>query len=168
MATTPQLEKLKQLFEEYQRFKHPSTRTVNFPSEFKKSKTTNGITQLFIWYVKLNGWMAERTGTAGRMVKTKNGLQYIPGTSTKGSSDIKCIINQKGVYVEIKNKYTKDSQGKKQKEYQKKIEMAGGVYYICPCIEDGIDWFDENFERNPDYLATWQYYKELGQKIKWT
>jgi hypothetical protein len=165
MKPTPQLTMLKDLYTAYHKHVY-SAPYMTFPNCFSDSTSTNGMTQLIIWYVRLNGWMAERTGTAGRMVKTKKGMQYIPPTATKGSTDIKCTINQRSVYIEIKNKKTKDKQSDKQKEYQTKIEMSGGIYYIAESLESFIDWFDSNFERNPDYVKFWEYLRKCSRQYK--
>jgi ribosomal protein L15 len=50
-----------------------------------------------------------------------------------GSSDIKVYINGKIIAVEVK---MKDKQSEAQKQYQSRIEQAGGQYWIVRNFEE--------------------------------
>lgn len=108
--------------------------------------SANALTQATIAYIKLIGGQAERISTTGRVINnTKTftnvigqtrqigSAKYIPGTSTKGSADISATINGKSVKIEVK--FGSDRQSEHQKEYQKAIEAAGGVYLIARTFE---------------------------------
>ena len=59
--------------------------------------------------------------------------QYIPGTGTNGTADISATIKGKSIKIEVK--FGKDVQFEAQKEYQRSIEKAGGMYYIAKDFE---------------------------------
>ena len=111
-----------------------------------KDNSANGLTQCIIYYIKLIGGQAERISTTGRVINnTKTftnvigqtrqigSAKYIPGTSTKGSADISATLKGRSVKIEVK--FGSDRQSEHQKEYQKAIEAAGGVYLIARTFE---------------------------------
>ncbi len=111
-------------------------------------KTANGLTRAIIDYIRLNGNHAERINTMGRPVdKTKvvtnclgqrqriGSIDWIRGTATKGSADIHALIAGKAVFIEIK---MKDRQSEAQKQYQKTVERAGGLYWICRSFHEFV------------------------------
>lgn len=108
--------------------------------------SANGLTKCVIAYIKLIGGQAERISTTGRAVDNSTrftdvigrtrqvgGVKWIPGTSTKGSADISATIAGRSVKIEVK--FGSDRQSEVQKEYQKSIEFAGGVYLIARTFE---------------------------------
>ena len=133
---------------------HPTT---PYPESFFRDpkkyndKTANGLTQLVKRYIKFVGGMAERISSTGRPIdNTKEvkdylgrtykigSVEWIPGTSTKGTADVSAIIRtKKGTVVpwriEIK---MKDSQKKHQKEYEQSVISAGGQYSIVHSFEE--------------------------------
>ena len=111
-----------------------------------KDNSANALTQATIAYIKLIGGQAERISTTGRMINnTKTftnvigqtrqigSAKYIPGTSTKGSADISATLKGRSVKIEVK--FGKDRMSEHQREYQKAIESAGGVYLIAHTFE---------------------------------
>ena len=111
-----------------------------------KDNSANSLTQATIAYIKLIGGQAERISTTGRMINnTKTftnvigqtrqigSAKYIPGTSTKGSADISATLKGRSVKIEVK--FGKDKMSEHQREYQKSIEFAGGVYLIARNFE---------------------------------
>lgn len=165
------IQRLKELETEFSKLAFPNVPHHTSPGYFSKSRETNGMTRCIIRWIELNGYFAERTGTMGRMIdnteivtnvlgqqKKIGSMEYIKGSGTVGSSDIKASVNGKTVYIEVKNKYTNDNrQSPDQIKYQKKIELAGGVYYIARCFDSFVDWWDLNYKRNPNYMKVWQF-----------
>lgn len=135
--------------------KHEDWPVTYLPRKYETTKT-NGLTQAIIAYLKAKGHQAERISTTGRMVdrsktfsdvvgyrRTIGGMVYIPGTGTKGSSDISAIVNGKSLKIEIKNQATHDRQSEAQKKYQRDVEAAGGVYIIAQSLADFFEKFNE-------------------------
>jgi hypothetical protein len=66
--------------------------------------------------------------------------KWTPGQSTKGTADISATIRGRSVKIEVKQK---DKQSEAQKNYQKQIEMAGGVYKIFRDFDTFADWYEQ-------------------------
>lgn len=111
-----------------------------------KDNSANSLTQATIAYIKLIGGQAERISTTGRAIDNSKtfvdvigrtrqvgGVKWIPGTSTKGSADVSATIAGRSIKIEIK--FGSDRQSEVQREYQKSIEFAGGVYLIARNFE---------------------------------
>lgn len=63
---------------------------------------------------------------------------------TRGTADIHAIIKGKAVKIEVK--IGKDRQSIFQKEYQKNVEKAGGIYYIAKDFDSFYEWYNLNFK----------------------
>jgi hypothetical protein len=123
-----------------------------------KERSANDLTKLIKNFLNWEGWQAERINTMGRMVgKTQikhdvvglpqvvGSQKYIKGTGTKGSADLSATIKGRSVKIEIK--WGKDRQSQEQKEYQKHIESAGGIYYIARTFDEFIEWYDQTIKK---------------------
>ena len=119
-------------------------------------KTANGLTRAIIDFVKLRGGQAERISTTGRpidrrqtytdvvgMRRTIGSIEWIKGTSTKGSADISATIAGRSVKIEVK--ILADRQSEAQKQYQADIENAGGLYYIAKDFTSFVEWYYQTF-----------------------
>lgn len=118
--------------------------------------TANGLTAAVIRWIELHGGQAERINTQGTYIKGKTvgvGMygvkhlqgKFIPSGSTRGSADISAIIKTNqgtAISLKIEVKIGRDKQSKYQKEYQKNIEAAGGIYIICKSFENFIEQYD--------------------------
>src|SRR5690606_29403043 len=93
-------------------------------------------------WIRLSGGQAERTSTTGRLVDRRTqftdvtgrtreigSAKWIPTSGTKGSADISAVIGGRVLKIEVK--IGRDQQSDAQKEYQAKIEQAGGLYLIA-------------------------------------
>jgi hypothetical protein len=129
-----------------------------FPIKPKYSdNATNSLTKAVIDFIKLKGGHAERINSTGSMrdnrktsidvlgnTRTIGSVQWIKGTTQKGTSDISATINGMSVKIEIKCKATGDNyQSKEQKEYQNQIMASGGVYLIIRTFADFYNWFNK-------------------------
>lgn len=125
-------------------------------SEYKDNGA-NTLTKSIIAYIRLRGFQAERISSSGRVVgstetrKSEAGysyrvgkVKYIPGTSTNGTADISATIC--GMAIKIEVKFRKDRQSPAQKEYEKSIKTAGGVYYIARDFQSTYDWLNRVIE----------------------
>lgn len=137
-------------------------RYKNTPPEYLvqpsyRDDTANGLTKCVIDMIRLKGGQAERINTTGRMLdkrkvytdvvgitRTIGSAEWIPGTGTRGSADISATIKGKSVKIEVK--IGADRQSEAQKEYQKNIEAAGGIYYIARDFTSFVEWYNQTFK----------------------
>ena len=73
-------------------------------------------------------------------VRTIGTGQWIPTSGMKGTADISATINGRSVKIEIK---MKDKQSEVQREYQRRIEAAGGIYLIVRSFAEFMDWYNQ-------------------------
>lgn len=117
-------------------------------------KTANGLTKCIIDFLKLQGHQAERISNVGRMIdrrqrvtdtagftKIIGSTEWIPGTGSNGTADISATINGRSVKIEVK--IGKDRQSQAQREYQREVEAAGGIYVIAKDFEGFYEWYCE-------------------------
>lgn len=157
------LEVLNRLYIEQEKLKCPQIRQAYGDKYFEykrsayKENSANALTKSIIAYIRLRGYQAERISSSGRVVgstetrKSEAGysyrvgkVKYIPGTSTNGTADISATIC--GMAIKIEVKFRKDRQSEAQKEYEKSIKMAGGVYYIARDFQSTYDWLNRVIE----------------------
>lgn len=130
--------------------------TSSFPYPVKKKyrdDASNGLTNCIVDCLNLCGFFAERINSTGRPLDTRKEVagvlgtttigtvKWIKGSSQNGSSDIHAVINGKAISIEVKCRATKDDhQSEAQKNYQNKIEQAGGVYFIARDFTEFYQW----------------------------
>lgn len=154
-AAVKQLE-IMALNEKAKKFRHTPIEMLVKP-EFT-DKTANGLTKCITTYLQLKGWQAERISTTGRPIdrtqtytdvvgitRTIGRIEWIKGTATNGSADISATIKGRSVKIEVK--IGNDRQSQAQKDYQKSIEIAGGLYYIAKDLTTFVQWYSNTFER---------------------
>jgi hypothetical protein len=143
------------------KFRCPLIRPELLPKQSFKDSTANQLTQSVLHFIRLNGHQAERISTTGRPIdntrvvsdclgfrRTIGSVQYIPGTGTRGSSDISATIKNRagiGLSVKIEIKIN-DRQSEHQKAYQQSIEAAGGIYLIVRNFQQFYDWYKSEFK----------------------
>ena len=88
-----------------------------------------GLEKCIIDYLRLKGHHAERIHCSGRARLENGTIVYGKTTMNVGTADIHAIIDKLAVAIEIK--IGKDRQSSYQKQYQKDVENAGGVYLIA-------------------------------------
>lgn len=138
---------------------YPSVPDYALPKYEYNEKSSNGLTKAILDFVNLSGFLAERTGTEGRVIdnrktytdvlgrqKTIGAVKRIKTSGMVGSSDLKLYINGKIVAVEIK--VGRDRQSQAQKEYQERMEKAGGIYLIIRDFDSFYNWFQEFIKEN--------------------
>lgn len=122
-----------------------SMRSDYVPKYAYTDRTANGLTRCIVDWINLNGGMAERISSTGRMIdktqvvtnvlgqyKRIGSITYIPGTTRNGTADVSATFKSiSGAVVSWKIEVKmKDVQSDAQKKYQKDIIAAGGVYDI--------------------------------------
>ena len=151
------LEQLRQLKLAKTREMYPNVPDIALPKTEYNDKSANGLTRCVLDYLLLSGHFCERTGNEGRVIdgrktytdvigrqKTIGTVKRIKSSGTKGTSDLKAVINGRMVAIEIK--YGADRQSQHQKDYQAMVEKAGGTYWIVKNFEQFLNLY-ENYIR---------------------
>src|SRR3989304_2461140 len=124
------------------------------PKSKFSDKTSNGLTQCILTWLRLQGHYATRINTTGRKLKdtvivdvvgrarTLKG-QWIPGSTRKGTADIIGSIHGKHVSIEIK--IGKDKPSKEQEDTRHDIESDGGYYFIAQNFQTFYEWYQSKF-----------------------
>jgi len=87
-----------------------------------------------VTYINLNRGFAFRVNSVG-IFDEKLGIHRKPVT-IKGVADISAIINGKAWQIEVK--VGRDRQSEHQKNFQQRVEQAGGVYLIVKSFDDFV------------------------------
>ena len=146
--------KLKALELETKIAKYPSMNPKYIGLTEWTDNSANSLTNSIIFYINATGNQAERISNQGQYregnkIEVGTGEiaytkqlpgKWTKGQGTKGTADISSIINGKSVKIEVK--YGRDIQSQVQKDYQNKIETAGGIYYIAKDFDTFIEWYN--------------------------
>ncbi|MEI7982136.1 MAG: hypothetical protein WCI71_10820 [Bacteroidota bacterium] len=137
--------------------KHPEIPESYLPHTKFSDRTASGLTSCIISWIRLCGYQSERINVTGRQIDQRQtytdvlghqrqigSLKWIPTTGTRGSADISATIQGRSVKIEVK--VGRDRQRPDQKEYQKSIEEAGGLYFIARDFQQFYEWYIETFE----------------------
>lgn len=136
------------------------TSSFKYPVKKKyRDDTSNGLTNCIVDCLNLCGFQAERINSTGRPLDTRQevsgGLgvatigtvKWIKSSSQNGTADISATIKGRSVKIEVKCTGTGDNyQSQDQRDYQRKIEQAGGVYVIARDFTGFYKWL-QNFVR---------------------
>lgn len=154
MKNTKATQHLKELYLLDCQRKYPYVPLYSIPPYKYNDTTANGLTKCIIDFLNLNGFQAERINNTGRQIDNRKvvkdaigntrvigSLEWIKGTGTNGTADISATIH--GLSVKIEVKIGKDKQSEQQREYQRQIEKAGGVYIIATSFEQFYNWHQE-------------------------
>ncbi len=147
-------DKLNALMMEQLKQKYPNIPEAYIPKTDWNDNSANALTKCVIAWIQFMGGQAERISSQGQYREGKkipvgSGIlahtkqlpgKWTPGQSTKGTADISATIRGRSVKIEIKQK---DKQSEAQKQYQKAIENAGGVYIIVRNFDDFVVWYEQ-------------------------
>ena len=147
------VKELERLADEDAARRHPSIAREHLAPRKYCDRDANSLTRCVIDFLNLSGHMAERINCTGRYmdrsqtfedvtgkVRTIGTGQWIPTSGMKGTADISATINGRSVKIEIK---MKDKQSEVQREYQRRIEAAGGIYLIVRSFAEFMDWYNQ-------------------------
>ena len=122
-----------------------------------RDDTANGLTKCICDFIRLHNGQAERINSMGRPIdrrqtftdvvgitRTIGSVEWVPGTTTAGTADVSATIKGQSVKIEIK--IGSDHQSQAQKDYQRNIETAGGIYYIARNFTTFVEWYIINFD----------------------
>jgi len=141
---------LRQLKLEYLKKEHPDFYKLSGGDRQKlkayTDSTTNGLTTAIMDFLKYHKHYCNRINCIGinRLINGK--LVYTPSTTRKGTADLNAIIKGKHVSIEVKCKATKDRMSKEQERERKRVESAGGIYFVAIDMESFINWYNQIFE----------------------
>lgn len=151
---SPSLKNLERLLLEAKRLRYPNNPYL--VGDTFRDDTAGGLTKAVIAYIRLHHGQAERINTTGRPINHSKtftdalgftrqigSIEWVPGTGTKGSADISATIQGRSVKIEVKIGADRMSQA--QKDYQKSIEEAGGIYYIARNFGEFETWYNQTF-----------------------
>ena len=147
MATATQkkesaIAKLSQFALERSKATYPNVPEYAIPRPRYTDRTSNGLTKCIVDCLNLCGYQAERINSTGRQITIDGTTKWVKGSTENGTADISATIKGRSVKIEVKCKATKDNcQSQDQKDYQRKIEQAGGVYVIARDFEGFYTWF---------------------------
>lgn len=146
------LEYLCRLKETHRASRIPSVPHHAVPRVRYNDKNANDLTKCIVDFLHLSGCQAERISVEGRTIDTRKryvdaigrvrmigNVKRIRSSAKVGSADISAIIDGRSVKIEVK--IGKDRQSAKQREYQKSVESAGGVYLIIRSFQEFYDWY---------------------------
>lgn len=113
------------------------------PKRKKDTSATNKLTSQISKYVQLRGGYCMRINVAGFYRPELGG--YVHSGSTLGTPDLICVHCGRLIGIEIKT--GADTQSDEQKEVQKSIESAGGVYLLATNFESFKADFENTVKR---------------------
>ena len=96
-------------------------------------------------FLKYHKHYSNRISSTGLMRKVNGKIVYTPSATKKGVADIHAIINGRHCSIEVKCKATKDRMSKEQYQERKRVESAGGIYYVATDMDSFIDWYVQTF-----------------------
>ncbi|MBS3776882.1 MAG: hypothetical protein KGY70_16915, partial [Bacteroidales bacterium] len=147
MQSTKSIKKLKKLYLEKHRESHPNLpEGARVPPKFT-DKDANSLTKCIIEYIRMTGGQAERISVTGRRIDRRKTftdavgykrqigrVQWAKSNMKKGSADISATIRGRSVKIEVK--IGSDRQSQAQKDYQREVEQAGGIYMVVRSFDD--------------------------------
>lgn len=150
---------LKEAVKDKKALNSPSIPSYAIVTPSYEDKTTNGLTKCVIDFLNSIGCQAERISSEGKVIDTRQtfidvtgrcvsvgGVKRVKSVGQLGTADISATIHGRSVKIEIKN--GTDRQSEVQKEYQKSIESAGGVYLIVRRFSEFVTWLKHYIETN--------------------
>lgn len=127
------IKELSKLADKVNAEQHPDFPPFALVKKNFKDTTANDLTKTILFDMKwVRGGIAYRINN-GAVYDKKRGI-YRKGVTRKGIPDIIGIIN--GRFIGIEVKIGKDRQSADQKEVEREINDAGGVYFIAKSYHD--------------------------------
>lgn len=136
MKVPNNLKELAKLADQLNAEKHPDIPPHVLVRKKFKDTTANDLTKTIIWDMyHVRGGVAYRINN-GAIYDVKRKV-YRKGVQRKGVPDIIGIID--GRFYGIEVKIGKDRQSADQKEIEREIKEAGGVYFIAKSYDDYLE-----------------------------
>jgi len=129
--------------------RYPNTSAFNYQANFS-DKSEKTLEDCILYFAKVESFQAERIKVKANRIdnrtsyidsvgfkKTIGSVTWAKSSMQAGSADMSCTIKGRSVKVEIK--IGKDFQKLNQKQYQKQVELAGGIYWIIRSFQEFYD-----------------------------
>ena len=116
-----------------------------------RDDTANTLTRSIQDFAKHIGGYSNRISTTGTMRKIGGRMTWTKGNSNKGASDIRILFNGKSVDVEVK--IGKDRMSESQYKEQKRVENAGGLYFVARSFPEFLDFWLSHFPASISSLS---------------
>ena len=110
--------------------------------------TANSLTAAIIRYIEAHGGQAERISVVGRPITARQGgreyiVRWAQSHMTVGTADISATVQGRSVKIEVK--VGRDTQSDAQRQYQRSVEDAGGLYYVARSMDGFVNWYNLTF-----------------------
>ncbi|WP_353721919.1 hypothetical protein [Dyadobacter sp. 676] len=132
--------------------KYPNVPSYALSGKKHKDNTANALQKAIIACLQFEGHQAERISIEGRVIDTRQrvtdgigrtrtigSVTRIKSSAQKGSADVSATVFGRSVKIEVK--IGADRQSQAQKDYQRSIESAGGVYLIADSFQTFYEWY---------------------------
>jgi hypothetical protein len=83
----------------------------------------------------------ERINSGELLVLNKDGTKRLVKLARDGTSDAMCVIYGRIIFIELKSYSGKQTQN--QKEFQKKVESVGGIYWLINDFDNFLNKINE-------------------------
>lgn len=133
------IKELKRIRIEYLRKKYPNFPSNSIPPKRYTDTTANGLTACISDFLRFKGHYVVRINTTG--LYRADLKRFVKSSTTKGTADLHAAINGRHVSIEVK--VGRDKQSEQQVEVQKKIEAAGGIYFIAKDFAGFMYWYNQ-------------------------
>lgn len=170
------LKTLKQMAVEYKKYQAPykpehliTTKNYSDKNEAELRKSMKD----FFFFL---GGISEKVRNQGVEVKTKkqqvhhfdgqrqvDGTKKVPSGQFPGTSDQHTIVHS--VHPKMEIKIGRDYQSPEQKEYERRVIKAGGLYVIVKSFDDVLNWYINYFNIKGDFID--YYRKFLAENYDW-
>lgn len=128
-AAIPPLKQLANIVEQVRYHDRPLVPTYARVKPVFRDHTANELTSSIIAFFNSQGGFAERINNMGQQLDRKGERIWVKGNGRDGTADISATFS--GISFKVEVKIGADRQSEAQKEYQKRIESAGGIYIIA-------------------------------------
>lgn len=139
IAPTDAINKLKEMAFTFKCFRSPNIPRHAMPRPKYGQTTANELTACVRDFLVMRGHHANRVNTQGNYSQKLG--KFIHSGSTRGASDLNCIIN--GLSVQIEIKVGKDKLSEAQIKQRDSVQAAGGIYIVVKNFDDFIDQYCE-------------------------
>lgn len=118
-----------------------------------RDDSSNSLTTAICDFLKFKGHYSNRINTQGQARKERIELaggnylekvKFTHGTTNRGTADIMACINGKHIAIEVK--VGRDRMSEAQHKEQKRIEAAGGIYFLAKDFPAFFEWYNKTFD----------------------
>lgn len=124
------LKQLSRIVEETQFINRPMVPDHARVKPVFRENNANELTKSILAFFEVIGGYAERINNMGRQLIRDGNPIWVKGAGTDGTADISAVWMGRSIKIEVKASKG-EKQSEKQKQYQERIEKAGGIYILA-------------------------------------